>query len=262
MKPEYIIFRDIKYSTKTLLLHLALSDGPLKAAAVAKSLDMSIQGVLDYLHSMEEEGLIRLSERNGYLPTPKGIDMYINSLSSLRTFLNRGFASVGADNTMICIAAEDLDAGATVKLYVKNGIVVCSRDGPSDCAVGTVENTCLKGTGAIVKDIKGVIHINPGTLHIIFIETEIANGFKDRFSTYTKIGAYDTLAYSQLIQHDIMIDFIFAPAESCVDAALKGEKSALVAHKRDMAYVISEVDNMIRFRSAKLNYTVTSLEDI
>lgn len=218
------LLRDKKKLTKFLILYHSALDEPNKLADIAEELDMTQQGVSNYMKEMEGEGLIDTSSK-GYHPTTFGIEMVRDVLSELSVFVNE--ASQGIDFISKCtaIAEEPISEGDSVGLYMKEGFLHASLSKSS--SMGEALNDAEVGEPLQVGALKGITEMELGRIYLLPLDEEFNSESKKIEKKLDPIE-YDKVAVSGELQYglsrmlNLEPDILFAPLESSVEAAEKG----------------------------------------
>ncbi|MFW6142522.1 MAG: hypothetical protein ACOC53_08195 [Candidatus Saliniplasma sp.] len=241
------LLRDKKKLTKFLILYHSALDEPNTLADIAEELDMTQQGVSNYMKEMSEEGLIDASSK-GYHPTSSGIELVRDVLSELSVFVSEASQDIDLISKCTAIADEPISEGDDVGLFMKDGFLHASLSESS--SMGQALNDADIGEPVQVGALKGITEMDIGRIYLLPVREEFES--KKIEKELDSIG-YDKVAVSGELQYGLGRvlgldpDIMFAPLESSIEAAEKG---------LDVLFIIStdELDRItdkIRSRNKK-----------
>ncbi len=131
------ILRDLRLSTKVLILYELVRQPGVGQRDLAAILDVTPQAISDYLKHMDEEGLVEKEGRT-VRPTMVGFQFLQEHLQQLGDFTYRAMQEVNVINSCAAMAGEDLQKGDQVVLELEEGILVARKGkwGPSTGVAG------------------------------------------------------------------------------------------------------------------------------
>lgn len=225
--------RDKKKITKFLILYHSAVDEPSRLADIADELEMTEQGVSNYISEMHREGLI---DPSSYAPTPDGMEFVRETLSELANFLDSANKEIELINRCTAIADESIEEGDQVGLFMKDGFLHASTEESS--SNGIALSHAEEGQPIMVGALRGITELEVGTVYMVKvgIERGIDKGM-DRLEKKLEKIDYDRLAVMDEEQYGLAssagygIDITFSPIESAISAVEKG---------LDVAFLVSE----------------------
>ena len=220
------ILRDKRSLTKFLILYLSAVEKPNKLSDLSESLDISEQGVSNYLSDMENEGLIDTSGHR-YHPTSKGMEYVRNVIQEISTFLEEASEKIEFISRCTAIADEEIEENEEVGLFMKDGFLHASTKQSS--SMGTALLDAKEGEPVLVGGLRGITEMNIGTIYILCAEIgssteETVSKLKKKIGNinYDKVAVMDEKEYGLANALNIDPDIKFAPLESSLHAADKG----------------------------------------
>ncbi len=216
------LLRDKKKLTKFLILYHSALDEPNTLSDIAEELDMTQQGVSNYVKEMQEEGLIDTSSK-GYHPTSSGVEMVRDVLSELSVFVNEASQGIDLISKCTAIADEPVSKGDSVGLFMKDGFLHASLSESS--SMGEALNDADVGEPVQVGALKGITEMEIGRIYLLSVGDEFK---RKKIEKELEPIEYDKVAVSGEQQYGLgrMLglepDILFAPLESSLEAAEKG----------------------------------------
>lgn len=246
------ILRDKKSLTKFLILYLSAVERPNKLSDLSSSLDMSEQGVSNYLSEMEKEKLIDTS-RSRYHPTSKGMEYVRDIIQHISSFLDEASERIEFISRCTAIADEDIEEDEEVGLFMKDGFLHASKDKSS--SMGTALIDAKKGHPVLVGGLHGITELDIGTLYILSLDIDDITKdpieqIKKKLKSidYDKIAIMDEKEYGVANILDIEPDIKFAPLESSLHAADKGLDILLMVDEDQIENTVEKIKNRNRNR--------------
>jgi putative transcriptional regulator len=171
-------------------------------------------------------------------------------------------SNVVADiSTTAAIADSDLSVGQSASLYMKDGLLFASNVISSKRAKGIVATEAKKGQDVGIRNIEGVIRLEPAKVMIAKIpnvedggsrSTNLA-GLKREIKKAELVGALGTEALVSLRQIDVKPDYLHGVREAAIEAAYCG-LPFLVVSSDDKAPILLQ-----RLQEENLHYQVIDL---
>ena len=137
------ILRDLRLSTKVLILHQMVKEPGVGQRDLASNLEVTPQAISDYLKHMEEEGLIERDGREAR-PTMEGFQFLSEHLQELGDFTYQAMRDVNVINSCPAIAGEDLEEGDPVVLELEDGYII-ARKGEEGSSTGVAGRDARSG---------------------------------------------------------------------------------------------------------------------
>ncbi len=249
------ILRDKKSLTKFLILYLSAVERLSKLSDLSDSLDMSKQGVSNYLSDMEDEGLIDTSGHR-YHPTSKGMEYVRDIIQEITSFLNEASERIEFISRCTAIADENIKKDEEVGLFMKDGFLHAAKQDSS--SMGTALVDAKEGEPVLVGGLRGITEMNIGKLYLLC--SEIDNKSKDKIREiknnvktieYDKVAVMDEKEYGLANILNIKPDIKFAPLESSLHAADKGLDVLLMADEEQIDNIIEKIKGKNRNRDGE-----------
>ncbi len=248
-----MILRDKGSITKTLIL-LEILQGRRKLKDIAANIDITVQGVSEYIKTMEKDGLLE----DGQL-TLKGLEFLDRALGELGDFVHSAEKIINKVSVTEAIAGEEIKEGDPVHLTMENGYLHAYRgEGES---TGTALNSAREGDAVAVSNLRGILKVKYGKIEVYSLppvnkqkgglDSEIKNVLALRKSW--KIGVAGVFAYLKVKKH-AKIDFEFSAANSAVDAYYRGISSVIFTSHERIASVLETLNRK------NVEYSLKSLE--
>ncbi len=162
MPPEYGL-RDINVNEISLMIKIL--HGTTSLAEISRQLDITLQGVRYYVGSLRERGYM-----NDMTLTQEGYEHLIESLKILKKFVVDNSEAISDSLAWECIGDEDIKQNTKLFLEMRGGFLHGSLKGADDSATAIAMEPALKGRRVRIRDIRGIIKINFGTVHARIIE--------------------------------------------------------------------------------------------
>jgi putative transcriptional regulator len=261
------MLRDLRLSTKVLILHQMVRQPGVGQRELASALEVTPQAISDYLKHMEEEGLIDREGRDAR-PTVEGFQFLQEHLQELGDFTYQAMREVNVINSCPAIAGEDLREGEPVVLELEDGYIV-ARKGKWGPSTGVAGRDARRGEDLAVRELQGIIEFATGSVVVLALPSAMDGGtsvidLKGVEARLAEVG-HDVVAVvdpvgvvaARLLELDV--DIYFGVDRATVDAALRG-LDVLVLGGRD---TIDDVVDAVRAhndRSAtRIEYTMLDL---
>jgi putative transcriptional regulator len=262
------ILRDLRLSTKMLVLFELINDPKTRLKALAIKLDMTVQGVSEYIHLMELDGLIKKQDQ-GYRVTRSGVQMLHDSITELRDFVVEAVNRLEIIRTCSAIAMNQIRKGQMVGLFMEDGTLTAYASKPSQ-STGIAMSDAKRGDDILVEDLEGVVELKPGRLVIIEINpemdsrsrttTDVKAGRIFKESKFRRLGALDAVGFAAISRYGLKCDFEFAAASAGIEAAQKGLDVALLGGPDEVHRFIKSIENMNSRSLQRIGYELILLK--
>ncbi|MFW6040789.1 MAG: winged helix-turn-helix domain-containing protein [Thermoplasmatota archaeon] len=239
--------RDKKDITKFLILYHAANERPTKLADISSQLDMTEQGVSNYVSEMEEEGLMDSKEKK-YRPTSKGMELVRNILGEMNEFLDEANTRLEFISSCVAIADEHIEKNDEVGLFMKDGFLYASLKESS--SMGTALMDAKPGYPLEIGGLEGITDMDLGSIYLLVAEIDEEQE-KSAHKIEKKLEQidYDLIAVMRETQYGLTNileskpDILFGPVASTINAAEKGLNVALLLSTSDVERVIERLRN-------------------
>lgn len=156
------VLRDLRESTRILFLHEVTANRHTRLRTIAERLGMTVQGVSDYAHALEADGLLTLADGE-YRATKRGIDFLQSHLRELRAFVEQASRSTAFVETTLALAGAAVHRGDRVGLFMEHGYLV-AYPGRSSASMGAAAEDAAKGDDVAVRGLEGIVALRPGRI--------------------------------------------------------------------------------------------------
>lgn len=244
------LLRDLKETTKLLILLEIINNRPRALNSIAAKLDITVQGTSDYVRAMTEDDLVK-KIGGEYRATKKGVEMLENRMFELKEFVDSSIKQLEIIDTCGAIAGNDIKKDDEVGLFMEDGFLVAysGRDSPSK---GRAMFDAEKGRDLAVRDPSGLVALRPGRITVLQIPSLQEGGtqsisVKNMKKTLKeiscgKMAVMDVVSKALADMLNIRADFEFAPLQASIEAALKGMDILIVAARESVPIVVSELE--------------------
>ncbi len=261
------ILRDLRLSTKLLILIEVTTSSYSRLKQIADKLGITIQGISEYVRIMDSEGLIQ--HINGeYKATKKGVQFLHENIRELREFVDRTMERLEVIDICVAIAKTSIKKGEKVGLFMENGILTAYLNKPSQ-STGIAVSDAETGDDVPIRDLEGIVDLRLGALYILELPSiregrtyriqveEVKKVYSD-FSP-NKIGALDVAGLALLNKLGLTCDFEFAPIISTIEAVQRGIDVMVVGATDNVYKMISTIDEINAVSQDKIEYNLISL---
>ena len=224
------ILRDLRLSTKVLILYEMVKEPGVGQRDLATILDVTPQAVSDYLKHMEEEGLIEREGREAR-PTMTGFQFLQEHLQELGDFTFQAMRDVNVINSCAAIAGEDLKEDEPVVLELEDGYIV-ARKGKWGPSTGVAGRDAKKGEDLAVRELEGMLEYTSGRMTVVTLPSAIEGGTSRIDTSRLKalvmetdadiVAVVDPVGVVAARLAEVEVDIYFGVDRATVDAALRG----------------------------------------
>ena len=260
------ILRDLRLSTKLLILIEITTGSYTKLQPIADKLGITIQGVSEYMRIMHSEGFIQ--RINGeYRASKRGVQFLHENMRELNEFVDRTMAELDIVEVCAAVAKTPINKGEKVGLFMEEGILTAYSGRPSK-SVGLSMSDAEIGDDVPVKDLEGMVDLSLGKLCIVELpsirdggthnvqEDEVRRVYSD-FNP-DKIAALDIVGHVLLSKLGITCDFEFSPTTSAVEAVHRGLNVMVVGSCDAVNEMISTINEANTVSLDKIDYELIS----
>ncbi len=254
-----MIIREKSELTKMLIL-IELMHGKRKIREVAKTINITVQGVSEYIKIMKKEGLVT-KDLN---VTKKGSSFVHEKAEELRVYVVNLLNELNIISVTEAIAGEDLNENESVGLFMENGYIHAYRKNSK--SMGVTISSAKKGEDVGVKDLTGIMDINMGKIVVCLLPSINDGGsknvdpgrLKEVVKEFDKIGIYGIVPYISLKNAGIKIDFEYASIRAAQEASHRGLKTIIFISKDLFKYALPELESP----KQGLSYVPYTVEDL
>jgi putative transcriptional regulator len=158
-----------------ILVEIAERQPAVSQREIAGAIDITAQGVSNYLQELIEAGHVEKHGRGRYEITKEGVDWLISRTDNLRSFVDHVSEEViGEVDVESAIATDDVVEGQRVSLAMRDGALHALPDGNTGATAVAVTDAAA-GAGVGLTDFEGVVDYDLGTVTVISVPT-VRNG--------------------------------------------------------------------------------------
>jgi putative transcriptional regulator len=269
------VLRDLRLFTKLLILVEIKSQPRIKLRDLAQKLEITAQGVSEYLKLMVNENLT--SKTNGdYRLTQQGVEFLHKNMSELKTFVDSSIQNLNIINACTAIAGEDLDNGDRVSLEMVDGELVAykakgMKPGKAS-SEGQILYSAKAGEEVAIVDLKGIVEFDYGTITILELPSILIGGsraldldkvkFKLKSIKFNKIVVADVIGKNLFNKLRIKPDVEFSPVPAALEAAQKGLNVLLATPTDMLANTIAMIEESNSKLKKKVKYKTIPLAEL
>jgi putative transcriptional regulator len=261
------LLRNLGESTRLLILLETSVRHHAVQRTLAESLGMTVQGVSEYLRSMEGDGLLEVAGGE-YRPTVEGIRVLHVRFRDLRDFVDRASKELSIIEVTAAIAGNRIEAGEDVGLFMEGGDLAAyaGRASPSR---GRAVRAAEKGDDVAVAQLQGIVTLAPGRISLLRMPpaADGGSGAVDlakarralRRAGAGVVGVLDPPAKALAGKLRVRADIRFAAIPAAIEAAERGLDVALLVPEDRVAAVVTAIEGANERLSEKIAYETVSL---
>jgi len=244
-----------------IMVEIAAHQPNIQQKDIAPRLGITSQAVSEYIRELIKDGWLSSEGRSRYKVTKEGVDWILQmsrQLHSYAWFVSKVVADI---STTTAIADSDLSAGQPASLYMKDGLLFASRVIRGKGAKGITVTEAKKGQDVGIRNIEGVIKLEPAKVMIGKVpnvqdggsrSTDLAR-LKREVKEARLVGALGTEALVALMQLGVKPDYVHGVREAVIEAAYCG-LSFLVVCSEDKVPILVQ-----RLEEENLGYQIIDL---
>jgi putative transcriptional regulator len=261
------ILRDLRLSTKVLILYEMMREPGVGQRDLAVTLDVTPQAVSDYLKHMEQEGLVE-REGRAVRPTMVGFQFLQEHLQELGDFTFRAMRDINVINSCAALAGEDLKEGDRVVLELREGNIVALKGkwGPS---TGVASRDAKAGEDVAVQELEGMMEHRPGSVSIASLPSSIEGGTASadldglaarlEDGTSDVVAAVDPVGLVAARKLGFETDIRFGVDRGTIDAAMRGLDVLVLGARDTVGQVVDAVEAHNKRSEIRINYSIIDL---
>ena len=246
------VLRDIRVSTKMLIIFELINDSKTTLKPLADKFDMTVQGVSEYLKRMQQEGLIQCLP-NEYRPTKKGVQFLHDNITELRNFVIDAIKRIELIQVCSAIAKTNIKVNDKVGLFMENGVLTAYANKTST-SMGISAGNAKIGDDIAIKDLEGIVELSQGKLIIIELPSIKDGGtcnisfkkMKNILSKnkYDKLGVLDAVGLVLSKKLGLKCDFEYAANSAGIEAVQKGLDIVLIGSNEETRKLIMYIEEL------------------
>jgi putative transcriptional regulator len=244
------LLRDLKETTKLLILLEIVNARPRALQSISSKLGITVQGISDYVRGMSEEGLVK-KIGGEYRATKKGVDLLESRMFELKDFVDTSIRQLEIIETCDAIAGNDIKRDEQVGLFMEDGILVAYK-GKESPSKGFAMIDAVTGEDVSVREPSGLVTLKPGRITVLQLPSLKEGGTHSlsiqdarkalKGIRFSKMAIMDVVSRAFLNTLGIKPDFDFAPLPSSFEAAVKGMDVLIVASREMVPLVVSDLE--------------------
>jgi putative transcriptional regulator len=244
-----------------IMVEIAAHQPNIQQKDIAPRLGITSQAVSEYIKELMKDGWLSSEGRSQYRVTKEGVDWILQmsrQLHSYAWFVSKVVADI---TTTTAIADSDLAVGQVVALYMRDGLLFASTGVKGKGAKGITVTAAKKGQDVGIRDIQGVIKLEPAKVTIGKVPSVQEGGSRStNLARLTKeareaklVGALGAEAMVALSQIGVKPDYVHGVREAAIEAAYCG-LPFLVACSEDKLSILVQ-----RLQEENLHYEIVDL---
>ncbi len=230
--------------TELLFLYECATREPSQLRPVAERLGLTVQAASHVFRGLARRGLVEV--RNGhYRPTVEGVAWLHESLVGLGDDVRGRMDSLHVVRSTRAVAAANLEAGTTVSLEIREGLLT-ARPGAAGPSRGRAVRAARAGELAVVENLEGIVRISTATVTVRTLsdsdlsDVRLVQRLRGALPPLTALLGADGLeAYRSLSAATDRPIVRFAVAAAALEAARIGVPSTTFVMDRDLPQLLS-----------------------
>jgi len=244
-----------------IMVEIAAHQPNIQQKDIAPRLGITSQAVSEYIRELIKDGWLSSEGRSRYKVTREGVDWILQmsrQLHSYAWFVSKAVADI---STTTAIADSDLPAGQPASLYMKDGLLFASDVISAKGAKGITVTKAKKGQDVGIRNIEGVIKLEPAKVMIGKVPNVQDGGSRStnlaRLKREVKeamlVGALGTEALVALMQIGVKLDYVHGVREAAIEAAYCGLTFLVVCSEDKVPILVP------RLEEENLDYEIIDL---
>jgi putative transcriptional regulator len=244
-----------------IMVEVAAHQPNIQQKDIAPTLGITSQAVSEYIKELIKDGWLSSEGRSRYRVTNEGVDWILQmsrQLHSYAWFVSKAVADI---STTTAIADSDLTAGQQASLFMKDGMLFASKTVRAKGAKGTVVTQAEKGQDVGIRNIEGVIRLEPARVMIGKVPNVQDGGSGRTDSARVEkevkkarlVGAIGTEALVALRQTGVKPDYLHGVREAAIEAAYCGLPFLVVCSEDNVSTLVQRVEE------ENLDYSIVDL---
>jgi len=244
-----------------IMVEIAAHQPNIQQKDIAPRLGITSQAVSEYVKELIKDGWLSSEGRSRYKVTKEGVDWILQMSRKLHSYAWVVSKVVADISTTTAIADSDLSAGQPASLYMKDGLLFASDVINNKGAKGIAATEAKKGQDIGIRNIEGVIKLEPAKLMIGKVPNVQGGGSRStdlaRLKREVKeaklVGALGTEALVALMQLGVKPDYVHGVREAAIEAAYCGLSSLVVCSEDKVSILVQ------RLEEENLDYQIIDL---
>jgi putative transcriptional regulator len=244
-----------------IMVEIAAHQPNIQQKDIAPRLGITSQAVSEYIRELIKDGWLSSEGRSRYKVTKEGVDWILQmsrQLHSYAWFVSNVVADI---STTTAIADSELSVGQPASLYMKDGLLFASNFSSAKAAKGIAATAAKKGQDVGIRNIEGVIKLEPAKVVIGKVPNVQDGGSgrtdSSRLEKEVKkarlVGVIGTEALVALVQIGAKPDYVHGVREAAIEAAYCGLPFLVVCSEDNVSILVQ------RLEEENLDYTIVDL---
>jgi putative transcriptional regulator len=232
--------------TELLFLYECATLEPTQLRPIAERLGLTVQAVSHSYRELRRRGLVAMRDGR-YRPTVEGVAWLHETLRRLGDDLQERIERVHVIRSTRALALEDISAGATVSLELRQGLL-SARPGGGGPSRGRVPRGGRKGSLVEVVDLEGIVTLTPAPIEVRTLAvgdlvdphlgTRVRNSLpSDPLALVSADGLEAYHVLSNAISGRILR---FAAGTACLEASRLGVPSYVLVLESDLPHLLAQ----------------------
>jgi putative transcriptional regulator len=233
-----------------IMVEIAAHQPNIQQKDIAPILGITSQAVSEYIRELIKDGWLSSEGRSRYKVTKEGVDWILQmsrQLHSYAWFVSKVVADI---STTTAIADSDLSVGQPASLYMKDGLLCASEVISDKGAKGVTVTEAKKGQDVGIRNIEGVIKLEPAKVTIGKVpnvqdggsrNTDLAR-LKREVKEARLVGALGTEALVALMQIGVKPDYVHGVREAAIEAAYCGLSFLVVCSEDKVSILVPRLE--------------------
>ena len=244
-----------------IMVEIAAHQPNIQQKDIAPRLGITSQAVSEYIRELINDGWLSSQGRSRYKVTKEGVDWILQMSRQLHSYAWSVSKVVADISTTTAIADGDLSAGQPASLYMKDGLLFASNVIKRKGAKGTTVTEAKEGQDVGIRNIEGVIKLEPANVMIGKVPN-VQNGgsqstnlarLKREVKEAKLVGALGTEALVALRQIGVKPDYTHGVREAAIEAAYRGLPFLVVCSENNVSILVQ------RLEEESLDYSIVDL---
>jgi len=261
------LLRDVRESTKLLILQEVTAHRHSRLRTIAEKLDITVQGVSEYMKMMTKEGLVRNVDGDWHA-TRKGVEFLQTNFLALREYVESSTREMSIVDLTASIAGGSVEEGDRVGLFMEGGELVAypRKDSPS---TGTAVNAAARGEVLAVKELEGIVQLHPGKVTICrapsirdggAARVDLAKARKTaKRSRADLVAAVDLVGRTLARRLGLDPDISFSVLPATLEAAQRGMNVLVICPEDNVAELIAGIEETNARLEEKIAYETVNV---
>jgi len=244
-----------------IMVEIAAHQPNVQQKDIAPRLGITSQAVSEYIRELIKDGWLSSEGRSRYKVTKEGVDWILQMSRQLHSYAWSVSKVVADISTTTAIADSDLSAGQSASLYMKDGLLFASKATRGKGAKGIVVTGAEKGQDVGIRNIEGVIRLEPARVMIGKVPNVQDGGSKSTNLARLKrevqearlVGVIGAEALVALVQIGVKPDYVHGVQEAAIEAAYCGLPFLVVCSDDKVSILVQ------RLEEENLDYRIVDL---